>query len=144
MINHDWKLIFISYSFLEILEIKSRCIELLKTYRYGCRCVSSYLTSGETFCHNIDRDKASCQNGSANECWVYLIVWRLYRTAYTIITNRKQMVYIYNTPYYISCLFDKEIYILIFINYILILIIIFNFTTILHAFSKVELFSFCS
>ncbi|KYN10091.1 hypothetical protein ALC57_17781 [Trachymyrmex cornetzi] len=42
-------------------------IGLMRTHQYGCRCVSSYLTSDETSCHNIDRDKASCRSGSAGE-----------------------------------------------------------------------------
>ncbi|KYM76830.1 hypothetical protein ALC53_12719 [Atta colombica] len=42
-------------------------IELMRTHQYEYRCVSSYPTSDETSCHNIDRDKASCRNGSAGE-----------------------------------------------------------------------------
>lgn len=51
------------------------------TYRCGCRCVSSYLTSDETVFRRTDKGTAACRNESINEWRESRISWRTSRTA---------------------------------------------------------------
>lgn len=48
--------------------------EYFVSHQCGCKCVSSYPTSGGSACRSIGRDRAVCQNGSAD-------VWRGWRNA---------------------------------------------------------------